>query len=291
MEVGLARIMPFVMGGYVQTRQRPNLEIDERVQQDERSLGGGAAFNKGERFEIDVEALERTLAFGDGKYGNPDLAAQLDRTESRLGTAVRYGLTPLTTFVVRSIATSTTFDQATVRNNQSFSLVPGFEMQPAALISGKGFVGVKKFTGDDVSLPDYTGLVAEVDAVYMMREFTRLNVRASRDLEYSIEDTHPYYVMTGVDLAVTQAVGSVWDVIGRAGHTRLDYQALVRGAGAVVPFPSREDRVFTYGMGIGRRLRSDIRIGLDINHVHRSSIVVGHEYSGTRVGGSITYGE
>jgi len=290
-EVGLARVVPWIGGSYLQTRQRPNLEIDERVQQDERTLGAGATFNKNERLEFDIDTTDRSLAFGKGEYGDPELAAALDRTELRVNAAVRYGLTPLTTFVVRTTATSSTFDQATVRNSQSLSFVPGFEMQPAALISGKGFLGVKRFTGDDVSLPDFTGLVSEVDVAYLMREFTRLNVRASRDLEYSIEDTHPYFVMTGGEVSVTQGIGTVWDVIGRIGRTRLDYQALVRGTeeGDPVAGP-REDRVFTYGMGIGRRLRSEIRIGIDINHVQRSSVLDGHEYSGTRVGASITYG-
>ena len=164
------------------------------------------------------------------------------------------------------------------------------EMQPAALISGKGFLGFKRFTGDDANLPDFSGLVAEVDVAYLLREFTRLNFRASRDLDYSIEDVHPYFIMTGGEVSVTQAIGTTWDVVGRVGRSRLDYQSLVRESNGDPLAGPRQDKVVSYGMGFGRRLRQEIRIGLDVNHVRRDSVVFGHAYSGTRFGGSITYG-
>ena len=288
-EVGLVRFMPWVNAGYVDTRQRPNLEVDARVHQEIRSAGAGAVFNAGGRLQLHVDGLQRTLAFGSGRYGDSMLAAVLDRRERRVDASVRYALTPLTTLVVRTGTASMAFDQATVRNSHSISVVPGFEFRPAALISGKGFVGVKRFTGESASLPDFTGVVAEVDAAYLFREFTRFNVRASRDLEYSIDETQPYFVSTGGELSVTQALGTQWDVVGRIGRTQLDYRALE----SMVSDPavrSRQDRVMLYGVGIGRRLRSEIRIGVDVNHLRRNSVISTRGYSGTRIGGSITYG-
>jgi hypothetical protein len=45
-----------------------------------------------------------------------------------------------------------------------------------------------------------------------------------------------------------------------------------------------------YGVGLGRRLRDDLRIGLDVNQVRKISTIPEREYDGYRVGVSITYG-
>ncbi|MEO7190511.1 MAG: outer membrane beta-barrel protein [Vicinamibacterales bacterium] len=289
-ELGLARAVPWLDFGYVQTRQRPNLEIDTRVRQHVRRAGAGITLNPGARLEVVLEAGERRLSFAQGDSGDVQIANVLDRTERQAKASLRYRLTPLTTFVLRTAAGRTRFGQASLRDSRSISVVPGFELKPAALISGKGFVGVRRFTGDDPMLPRFTGVVAEVDAGYVLRELTRLSVRLTRDLDYSIEEAQPYFLLTGGELSVTQAIGTSWDVVARAGRSVLDYQAIVR-TGEAGPAPvERRDRVVVYGAGLGRHLRSAMRLGVDIAHVERRSIMTARNYSGARVGGTVTYG-
>ena len=50
------------------------------------------------------------------------------------------------------------------------------------------------------------------------------------------------------------------------------------------------DRVDLYGVGFGRFLGDDIRIGLDLNNVRRVSTIPSREYEGFRFGVSISYG-
>ena len=92
-----------------------------------------------------------------------------------------------------------------------------------------------------------------------------------------------YYVSTGVNVEVQQALGSAWDVVGRLGRTGLDYQGLG-------PIGSRVDHVVVAGGGIGRRLVTDVRVGLDVDRAARHSTLLTRQYAGVRVGGSVTYG-
>jgi hypothetical protein len=50
------------------------------------------------------------------------------------------------------------------------------------------------------------------------------------------------------------------------------------------------DRVVTAGLGGGRHLGEDVRVGVDLHHERRESPVAGRSYSGYRVGGTLTYG-
>jgi hypothetical protein len=53
---------------------------------------------------------------------------------------------------------------------------------------------------------------------------------------------------------------------------------------------SRVDEILVVGGGFGRRLASDVRIGIDLDHAARRSNAGGRDYDGMRVGGSVTYG-
>ena len=156
------RLMPYVGGSYVRTRQRPNLEIDERVQQFTTTTNAGTAVRVGARLRFDFEGRRTTYEFGEGTYGDDDIAASLDRRVDLASVSTRYALTPLTTLVVRTEVQRDRFDQSPVRNSDSLAVLPGFDLKPSALISGKVSAGFRRFHPRDSSVPDYLGLVARV---------------------------------------------------------------------------------------------------------------------------------
>ena len=66
-----------------------------------------------------------------------------------------------------------------------------------------------------------------------------------------------------------------WYTSGRVGLSRLAYRNFVAtGVGGEVP--ARMDTVDGYGLGIGRLLASDLRVGVEIDHVRRGSTVGSH---------------
>jgi hypothetical protein len=192
----------------------------------------------------------------------------------------------LTTFVAGAEAIQDRFTFGPIRDADSIKVVPGFEFKPSALISGRVFVGYRRFNALDATLPDYAGPVAAVDAIYV-HSATRLSVKLNRDLTYSYEPTQPYYALTDAGLVLTQRITDVWDVVARGGFQTLEYQRL-QSIGAE---NARTDRIREYGGGLGYRLGQTLRLGFDAVQYRRlSSQLTLREYEGLRFGASISYG-
>lgn len=286
-EVTLNRLAPFATGGYLRSRQRPNLEIDTRVQQNTAFAGAGFALKLGSRSNVEFEARRSRFVYGDGDYGDPTIALALDRDTDRYSVETRTALTPLTTLVVRGESLRDRFEFNPIRSSDSINVLPGFEFKPSALISGKVSVGYRRFDAIDATVPDFGGLVGALDTRYTWREQTQFSLKASRNIEYSIEEESPYFVTNGGGLEITQVLGLRWFVAARGGRTRLAYRNFIVNG---VETTGRTDRVDLYGVGFGRFLGDDIRIGLDLNNVRRVSTIPSREYEGFRFGVSISYG-
>lgn len=286
-DLDLTRLVPFVSGSYVRTRQRPNLEIDQRVQQKRTSAGAGLVFRAGARLELEAGLQQSRMDFGQTKFGSAELAQVLNRDVKEGGLSLKYEVTPLTTFVVRTAARYDRFEFVPERDSDSISVLPGFEFSPSALISGTALVGVRRFRTLDATVPDYSGLIASVDVKYVVRDMTRFVLAVGRDVEYSFEVLQPFYVSTERRLEVTQVVGYYWDAVGRVSLGTLSYKGLLQDIGAV---PDRKDRVLGYGAGFGRRFGDDLRIGIDVDYAKRTSDRDARVFDGMRVGGSVTYG-
>jgi hypothetical protein len=287
-EFDLARLRPFAGGLYIRTRKRPNPEIDARVLQLTRGGYGGVQVLVGARLLVDVEARLEQIEVGEDETGETALAFGLNR-ESQAGSAtVRWTLTPLTTFVVRTEVETQRFEFDTTKDNDGVLVMPGLEFKPLALIQGKAFAGVRALDGRDSTLPDFTGVVADVALGWTISDLTQFAATVQRDVHYSFEPFHPYFVLTGVHLEAAQMVGYSWDVVGRVGRSRLAYEDLL--GPATLDEPKRVDRVVSFGGGVGRHLGERVRVGLNVDYGERRSSIASRNYDGVRVGGTLTYG-
>jgi hypothetical protein len=289
LEFDLASVTPFIAGGVISTRQRPNLEIDQRVRQDRVNASLGTRVELGGRSRIDVDARREQIEFGDDQPGDVLVRTALNREVTEGGISFRMDMTPLTTFVVRTSVAYDTFEFSRVRDSDSMTILPGLEMKPSALFSGKAAVGYRRFDAKNAVVPDYSGMVAAVDIGYVMREATRFGVRVDRNLDYSLQVDTPYFVVTTANVDVKQALGYSWDVVGRVGRSALAYQGLLPDGGGD-PVTRQRDRLLTYGVGVGRRLGEYIRVGFDVDYNERRSEVAFRGYEGFKFGGSFTYG-
>lgn len=289
LDLDLQHLIPHVEAGYSRSRRRQNLEIDAHVLRKDTSLSAGVELRLGARTALDFKAGRVESAFGDEAFGGVALAQALNHDSESAGLALRYVLTPLTTFVFDAGVTRDRFEFDALRDSDSLRVVPGLIFKPFALISGEVHVGVKQFETRDARVPDFTGVVAEVDLSYTVVDTIRLTVRTARDVEYSFETLDPYYISTGVDIELVRVMGLDWDVVVRAGRTALDYQSIT-GLSAGGSATGRRDLNDVLGAGFGRHLGENIRVGFDVNHVRRLSDQPGRSYSGLRTGGSFTYG-
>jgi hypothetical protein len=284
-DLPLARIKPFISGSYVNTRDRPGYEIDSRSRAATNNVSLGTDFRVSGKTMFTFTGSRTNIAFDQNDtFLGSALARSLNRREDSEEIQFRYALTPLTTLVVRNEALQDRFTSEKGRNADSIRVMPGFMFKPLALISGSVFVGFRHFNALNDAIPDFNGVVALVDAKYVIAA-TRLQARVVRDVVFSYEDANPYYKLTDLGLTLTQRITRSWDILGRSGWQSLAYQQLesIQGGG-------RTDRGRMYGGGAGYRVGEVLRLGLDVNYFVRRSPFLIRQYSGVRVGASVSYG-
>lgn len=288
-DLDFTRLSPYLEAGYLRSRHRPNLEIDARVLEKTRTGSAGLLVRFGARTSLDLHAERSRVEFGDVSAGSLLFATRLNRVTDEVTLEGHIALSALTTLTVAGHHRRERFEFEPVRDSDNLVVTGGLEMKPSALVSGTAIAGVRRLTAKHASLPDHADLVAAVRVSYILLEQTRFTVRIDRDVEYSFEEMWPYFVATTGLLEIKQAVGYVWDVVVRGGRSELAYRPFLTTDLLSAP-PDRRDRVVTLGVGGGRHLGDDVRVGVDLNHDRRQSPVAGRSYSGYRVGGSLTYG-
>ncbi|MCC7043663.1 MAG: outer membrane beta-barrel protein [Acidobacteria bacterium] len=284
--LALGRVMPFARGAIERSRQRPNLEIDARVRRETTDLAGGLELLIGARSRLALEHGQRELRFDDATLAGESLARALDRRETTSAVRAQLVLTPLTTMVIAAEARRDRFRYSIDRSSDSAKVTGGLVLRPLALVSGRALVGARRFEPKSPLVPAFTGMVADVELAYQVRDLTRFVGLVQRDVDYSFEPSQAYYVSTGLRLSVVQAIGGGWDVVAHAARTDLAYRARSDSD----PERDRRDRVHGYGLGVGRRFGTEVRLGLDLEYVTRSSSVRRRTYEGLRGGGSFSYG-
>jgi hypothetical protein len=283
----LSRFTPYVTGSYTDTKDRPGFEIDSRARRTDSMYGVGTAVRFSGRTSIELGVKRSWSRYDENQtYDGVELSDPLNHRSDSASLNLKFKLTPLTTFVIRNEAVQDRFDVSTVRDTDSYSVMPGFEIRPGALISGQAFVGVRHFKTLDAALPDYTGVVALVKTQYIVRG-TRVTVHVARDLSYSYLDDTPYYALTDSGFELTQRVTFNWDVVARSSWQTLAYQALTTGTGT----GDTTDHAWMGGAGVGYRIGHTLRVGVDANYYRRQSQVsLARSYEGLRAGASISYG-
>lgn len=286
LELLMTRLTPFVQGEFVDTKDRVGYEIDSRSRRRDISGTVGTTLRLGGKTDLVVSYRRYQGRYDeDETFLGAILARELNRDEERAELQVRYALTPLTTFVLRNELGRDRFETTTLRDSDSLRVMPGFELKPAALISGMVFVGYRQFDPLDGRLEDHRGVVAAVSATYL-REATRFELKVDRDLAYSYSIERPYYALLDTGLVVTHRFPSRWEAVGRVGRQTLSYRLADPAAG-----DPPTDRGYTYGAGIGVLPAETLRLGFDVLYSTRRSEVAGRrDFDGTRIFGSISYG-
>ncbi len=287
-DVEFTRLSPYVEAAYLRSRHRPNLEIDERVLHKTGTMAAGVLVAVGPRTTLDVGARRTRVDFGDPTDGNQFVASQLNRRTDQASLEGRLALSALTTITASAHHRRDRFEFDTRRDSDNVVVTGGVELKPSALLSGTARAGFRRLDAKHPLTPDQSSLVAAVRVSYILLEQTRFSLQLDRDIEYSFDGDWPYFIATSALLEIKQAVGFVWDVVARGGRSELDYRRFLTTE--PIAAAGRRDRVVTVGIGAGRHLGDDVRVGVDLNRDRRESPVAGRSYTGYRVGGSVTYG-
>jgi hypothetical protein len=281
------RVRPFIDASFLNSRQRPSYEIDTRARREEAGVTLGGRIRLSGETWLDVAAHRSRVNFdADATFFGTQLRDVLNRDVERLSAALRYPLTPFTSIVLLADTQRDRFELSPIRDSKSLRVVPGVEFDRRALVSGRAFLGYHQFDALGADIPSYRGLNASVDLSYTLLRSTRFAVRAERDVNYSMERVQPYYVLTGLNGSVSQVIVRPWDLRATWGRQQLDY----RNVGALDNETGRVDRIRRYGLGLGYRLNTDMRVGVDLDYYRRESEHEGRQYETLRAGTSVTYG-
>ncbi len=199
------------------------------------------------------------------EFLDTDLSRALDRDSTYYGGGIQVELTPLTTFLTDVEIGEDRFVGSSERDADTWKVMPGFKFKPFALVDGGLAVGYRKFQTLNSLVPDFGGVIALVDLGYTLRA-TRVTGRYNRDVTYSFETVEPYYLQTDWSVAVVQKITTAWDVVGRVGRYKLDYETV-----GLPGTERRSDSGNRYGGGIGYSLGQYVRAWLR-NELHRPAV-------------------
>ena len=289
------RLTLFAENAFLNTRQRPNFEIDVRSRHLENNLTAGAEYRFSPKFALELAGRRFDTSYdADAHFDGTSLQRTLNRTTTGFETTARYRATPLTTVAVRYDNLRDEFEFSPARNSRSYRVMPGVEFKPRALISGTAYVGYRRFTPEDsAALPEFEGLVARLGLSYTILGSTTVGVSYRRDLTYSYEDAQPFFVDNAVGASVRRALGRRFDAIVSADRHRYEYRDLLIGLPVTdfVPVPPRIDTTWSYSGSLGYRVRRDARIGFGVSYWQRESTTRRfRDYDNLRIGTTATYG-
>ena len=285
-EATLNRLSPYVSGNWLSTRHRQNVEVDAMERRRDHSVEAGTYVRVSAKTFVGVSAARAAVDYeSDARFRGTELAPVLNRSTTTGTLAVRYQMTPLTTFSVGLTRGATRFPTSRERDADSWQVGPTVEFKPLALISGSASVGFQtvKFRGS--TQPDFKSTVMAVDLQYTLRGRTQFGVGATRNLEYSFLDTQVDYVLTGLATTVSHRLNDRWDAGVVASRYGLGYRRR-EVALAATDVPS--STFMSYGANIGYRLGRH-RIGLDVEHQGRTSDIPLNDYERLRVMSSLRY--
>jgi putative beta-barrel porin BBP2 len=285
--VPLSRLALKVNATYSKARERPGFEIDARALRTFVGYDGAVEFRTLSRTYVGVTAQRGRTEFAEGTtFRGSNLHDELNRASTTYGLTVREQITTLTSITFAATRTEDRFQFSRLRDSNSSSLTATIALDPAALIKGSASIGYTSFE-PQAGLETFTGLTSQVNLAYTLLGATRFEFTANRGIQYSFDVDQPYYLQTGFTGSIAQQVFGPVDVVGRAGRQGLAYRDR---AGAVIEAPNRLDHVVTYGGGVGYHLGKSLRLGFNVDHSRRTSVISDRTYQGLRYGTALTYG-
>lgn len=285
LDADLGRLQPFALAGWLATKQRMNAELDWRAPRTQRTLGGGTRLLVASRTAIIATARRQEVTFDPGvEFRGVELARTLNSRSDSGEIAIQLVLTPLTTFGVAASVQQDRFDRSPERNADTFRILPAFQFDPTSLLRGTVAVGYRKFSPLSPALPDYSGLLVQTSVGYTLLGRTRFDLDLQRDVQYSYEETEPYFLSTGARLTVTQQVVGDLDVQALGGRQAMSYRA------SGIDGETRRDTAEFVGAGLGYRIRDNARLAVNWEYSRRQSALSQRQYERRRVFASLTFG-
>lgn len=268
-------------------RRRPSFEIEQRVDFTNTMVAGGLRYRPRSRLDFELTAFRTSTSFQDELFEEVNLDESLTRQNLGLRLTATRRLTSKTSASISVERSSSEFAVSSEKNGTTLVVSPGLSFTANALIAGQFNIGWLKFTPEKEALPEFAGVVADVDLSYTLRQATRFAVRWRRDLNYSFEPLQPYYLLRGLGASVRRQVVGRVDLILAFDQFESSYRSLLEMEAPA----ARVDISQTYSGDLGMRLNRQSRVGFRVATVTRESNQrADRNYRGIQMGLSYHYG-
>jgi hypothetical protein len=260
----LSRVRPFVAGGRLNLRERPNGEIDVRADRMEDEISGGLAFDISRYGVIYGAAYQHRTRYEDAFEDGVNLALALNQNSYEYSGGLRTELTPLLAFILSGGIRDDRFESDPIRNAETTFIGGEFRFAPEAIVAGTASVSYNDFRPVNPAVRTFKGLLGSANLMYRFLEMGRINFQAVRRNEYSFEESDAYYIENSFSLSYTHMLFSEVDVQIIGTKSLFDY-------GYTETSPAREDTYDLLGGSLGYNLRNRTRISLNYEYSRRRS--------------------
>ena len=282
-------------GGGGSFTQRFSIDVDDRLERQEKRGYAGATWQVTRRLSFTGQGTNEILTFAPGTFRlGGSVKEAMDRNTLAATGQVRFALTRRTTLLLSGEALEDRFfsqpsDLPPAR--QSYRFLGGLEFGGRSIFSGRVLAGLRDFPGTlDQGSPPYRGPVVSADLSMPLGRFARLRLLGERDVLYAsslvsvgtlrYRNAYVYNRYLGevvVDLPLS-CLASL-----QAGFERSDY---------LLPYPypndfSLNDRVdhrYAAGASLLRRIGDSLRVGGHVAWARRVSSLPLFSYEGLRYG-------
>jgi hypothetical protein len=262
----LSRIRPFIGVGQVETRTRPNGEIDTRADRQEDELSGGVAFDVSANALFYGAAYRLSTEYEDALESGVNLSETMTRDDYNYEAGMKTDLTPLLSLQLAASYRHNEFRFEPIRNGQSWSGLATFHFAPDAVVNGTVIVGYRDMDFVDPELNSFRGLVGTASLTYTVLEVGRISAALTRGVEYSFDANEAYYVEQSATLAYTHRLFGAVDAQLLGMRAAFNYEARPT-------LPSHTDTLDAAAASVGYNLRNRTRIALNYEHARRRSPV------------------
>jgi hypothetical protein len=285
-ELALRRLKVFGSIDHSESRQRPNFEIDVRVPLISNGRSLGFSVQPTSRTSLELSGYKTDVVYGaDASFQGAILRAELTRLQQGVRMRIDRRLTSLTTVHVAVENRQDRFRFSPRRDADGVRTAVGFNFGARALIAGDAEIGFRHMKVASAIIPSFDGLISKVSLNREFRGSTRLHVDWNRDVEFSSDLIHTYYVLNSTNYKIRRQLGGRFDgILGLARHK----STYVKVDG-VADLPRTSTKIMTFD--VGYRLNRDTRLGFAVERTWRSSDPPsGRDFSGFRAGMSFSVG-
>jgi hypothetical protein len=260
----LSRVRPFVGAGRIETRTRPNGEIDVRADRVEEELSGGVAFDLSAHSLVYASTAHNTTEFENAIQDGVDLGQALTRERDDYQAGFKTDLTPLLSLQLYGSYVEDTFLYEPHRNTTSTQGLATFRIAADAVVTGTVTVGYKDMQTVDPLTKPYRGFTGSAAIAYPFLELGRFTFQFLRGTEYSFDAGEAYYIENTASLAYTNRLVGNSDIQVRLGRSLFDYSARLDN-------PAHKDTLDTAAGSLGYNLPNRTRIAVNYEIARRRS--------------------